>query len=85
VPVAYFFPWGHSQIFCTVPTWHTKNSDYFCLSNFHSLEKTYFCHLLTIKDLQNMCACLRGDKFVTYVMNLQGPFTPGTLIVWGAQ
>jgi hypothetical protein len=51
VPVAHFFPWGHITNCCTVLTWHTKISDYFCHSNFHFLEKTYFGHLLTIKDL----------------------------------
>jgi hypothetical protein len=60
VPVAHFSPWGHAEKFHTVPTWHTKDSAYFCHSKFYSFEKICFAHLLTIEDLQKICACLRG-------------------------
>jgi hypothetical protein len=28
---------GHTTKFCTVPTWHAKNPEYFCHSKFHFL------------------------------------------------
>jgi hypothetical protein len=59
VLVAQFFRWGHTETFCTVPIWHTKNSDYFCHSKFHSLKTNSFGQLLTVKDHQKICACLK--------------------------
>jgi hypothetical protein len=39
VPVAPFFPSGHTENVLTVPAWHT---DYFSHLNFHFLEKKLF-------------------------------------------
>jgi hypothetical protein len=43
VPVAPFFPGGHTENLLTVPAWHT---DCFSHSNFHFLEKKSFFHHL---------------------------------------
>jgi hypothetical protein len=43
VPVAPFFPGGHTENLLTVPAWHTE---YFSHSNIYFLEKKlFFCHL----------------------------------------
>ena len=39
MPVAPFFPGGHTENLLTVPAWHT---DYFSHSNFLILEKKLF-------------------------------------------
>jgi hypothetical protein len=85
MPMAHFFPWGHTKNGCTVPPWHTKNSDYFCHSNLHSLEKTYFGHLLIIKNLQNICACMRGGAFCYIYNKSTGPFYARHTDCLGAQ
>jgi hypothetical protein len=61
-----------------VPTWHTKIFGYFYHSNFHYLEKkTFFGHLLTIKDLQKICARLRGVGYYYLCDEFIGPFYAG--------
>jgi hypothetical protein len=53
VPVAPFFPGGHTENLLTVPAWHT---DYFSHKNCHFLEKKCFLrHLNSI--------CLGGKNY----------------------
>jgi hypothetical protein len=76
---------GAHYNFLTVPTWHTKNSDYFFPSKFLLFGKNLFWSFTDNERSPKLVSLSEWGRFVTYVMNLQNPFTPGTLIVWGAQ
>jgi hypothetical protein len=58
-----------------------QSQTFFVIQNFTLWKKLFLVYQRSPKDL---CLSEKGG-LVTYVMNLQGLFTLGKLIVWGAK
>jgi hypothetical protein len=80
MPMSHFFPWGHTRKFGQCLTGTLKILTGFVIRTFTLLKNLFWLFTDYQRSLNDLCLSKR-DKFVTYVMNLQGLFMPDTLTV----